>query len=262
MAIGQMPGDPGGARQCESLSAVLTDVEDFARDWIGRVRSLIHQSSQLIERETLLAGAIARLDQQKADWNRRTAAKEEHMRDQAKRLTEAWLEVESERRKQIQGAQVQGAQVQGAGAASLGGAASAGAQASVTSPAQGNMQVPAQRQAPAQGLAPAQSLAPAQGYAQSHPQPSASVAHAQRIVGPSQSTDGPAPIPAQQPAPQVAPRGPVMATVTNAPVASGFTPSVSVGESVSADAVAEAQKRQRIEEFRRMQRSIQSNRNT
>lgn len=245
MAIGQMPGDPGAARQCESLSAVLTDVEDFARDWIGRMRSLIHQSSQLIERETLLAGAIARLDQQKADWNRRTAAKEEHMRDQAKRLTEAWLEVESERRKQIQGAQTQGA-----GAASLGGAASASVQASVTAPAHGTIQ------------APAHGKAPTPGYVQSHPQPSASVAHAQPIVGPSQSTDGPAPIPAQQPAPQVAPRGPVMATVTNAPVASGFTPSVSVGESVSADAVAEAQKRQRIEEFRRMQRSIQSNRNT
>ena len=92
--------------QCQSVASVVADVDEFARGWIGRIRRLIHRSSQLIERESLLAGAIARLDQQKAEWTKRTAAKEERLRDQSKRLTEAWLEVESQRRKAIQGARV------------------------------------------------------------------------------------------------------------------------------------------------------------
>ncbi|MCA9138376.1 MAG: hypothetical protein KDB00_16510 [Planctomycetales bacterium] len=95
-----------GEDQIESLEAVVLDVEEFARGWIGRIRKLIHRSSQLIERESLLAGAIARLDQQKAEWTKRTASKEQGLRDQSKKLTEAWLDVEAERRKAIQGARV------------------------------------------------------------------------------------------------------------------------------------------------------------
>ena len=54
------------------------------------------------ETSTLLAGAIAKLDQQKNEWARRTAEKELSLRDQAKKLTEAWLEVEDQRRQKLQ----------------------------------------------------------------------------------------------------------------------------------------------------------------
>lgn len=88
----------------DSIQAVATDIETFARGWIGRIRRLIHRSSQLVERESVLASANAKLDQQKAEWSKRTAAKDEALRDQAKKLTAAWLDVEAERRKAIQGA--------------------------------------------------------------------------------------------------------------------------------------------------------------
>lgn len=90
-------------KENHSIDSVATDVERFARMWITRVRTLIHRSTQLVERETMLAGAIARLNQQQADWTRKTAAKDAELREQSKLLTEAWLDVEDKRRKALQG---------------------------------------------------------------------------------------------------------------------------------------------------------------
>ncbi|MEL6106624.1 MAG: hypothetical protein AAFU85_11325, partial [Planctomycetota bacterium] len=81
----------------DSLNTIVQDVEQFARDWIGRVRRILQRSSQLIERESLLAGAIAKLDQQKSDWMKRTREKEAALLEQSKMLSEAWLDVEAQR---------------------------------------------------------------------------------------------------------------------------------------------------------------------
>ncbi|MEM6469128.1 MAG: hypothetical protein AAF802_06125 [Planctomycetota bacterium] len=93
-----------GCGGVDSVEQIATDVEQFTRDWIGRIRRLIHRSSQLVEREALLAGAIAKLNEQKGDWSKRTAERERSLKEQTERLTEAWLDVETERRKAIQGA--------------------------------------------------------------------------------------------------------------------------------------------------------------
>ncbi|OYP28331.1 hypothetical protein [Rhodopirellula sp. MGV] len=97
------PSTPLDAHDVEALRSIAGDVEQFTRQWIIRIRRVINRSAQLLERESLLAGAIAKLDQQKTEWSKRTAERELALRDQAKRLTEAWLEVEAERRKSMQG---------------------------------------------------------------------------------------------------------------------------------------------------------------
>ncbi|WP_436717851.1 hypothetical protein U8335_14505 [Roseiconus lacunae] len=91
------------AHDVESLRSISYEVEQFTRQWFTRIRRVINRSAQLLERESLLAGAIAKLDQQKSEWSRRTAERELALRDQAKQLTAAWMEVEAERRKSLQG---------------------------------------------------------------------------------------------------------------------------------------------------------------
>ena len=88
----------------DSLQQISQDVDQFARGWIGRGRKLLQRSSQLVERETMLAGAIARLNQQQSEWSKRTSDKDAEIKEHSARLTEAWLEVEAARRKAIQGA--------------------------------------------------------------------------------------------------------------------------------------------------------------
>ena len=228
-------------QQSESIGSIVVDVEEFARNWIGRVRQLIQRSSQLIERETLLAGAIARLDQQKAEWNKRTAAKEANLRDQAKLLTEAWLEVESERRKHIQG--VSAAAVHSAGPISAVHQTAPSPQRPVQpAPPSPHASRPGGHDAAptGQGPAPIVNTPPMAAPATPRPQPGVS--------------DGPAP---------VLPMGDAaMATVQNAPVSAGSPIASPRHDDPQTCESAERQKRQRIEEFRRMQRSIQSNRNT
>ena len=42
----------------DSFGVVVQDVEQFARTWIGRARQIFQRTSQLIERESLLAGPL------------------------------------------------------------------------------------------------------------------------------------------------------------------------------------------------------------
>lgn len=121
--------EPPSEKSRDSVESIATDVEQFTRDWVGRIRKLIHRSTQLVERESLLAGAIAKLNDQKSEWSKRTAERERSLKEQAERLTEAWLEVETERRKAIQGKRQSAAQQ-----LSSGGAAS-GTQSAVVMPA-------------------------------------------------------------------------------------------------------------------------------
>ena len=227
--------------QCESLVAIMSDVEEFSRGWIGRIRQLIHRSSQLIERESLLAGAIARLDQQKAEWTTRIASKEEGLRDQAKHLTEAWLEVESERRKAIQGAR----------------AAATGSNKSNSVPVVA---------APVQPVAGTQSVQQPVAASTTPKAAAASTPVSARATG-GLSKMPPAPLSVNVPVQNGALPGCVQvvarrAPVPNAPVTAGHLPTT--GEqtvSVEDFAHAEAAKRRKIEEFKRMQRAIRSNQN-
>ncbi len=217
-------------QQCESLGSIVSDVEEFARDWIGRIRQIIQRSAQLVEREALLAGAIARLDQQKADWNKRTAVREANLRDQAKRLTEAWLEVESERRKHSHG---------GGGATPHLPSQSTRthtATPAVPQPAQANQQTPPVVNTPA--VLPTATGPPAAHHA-GGPRPAAPANVAQLLPA----------------------AAPMLPPVSNSPVTAGTHPATPRHDDPQACEVAERQKKQRIEEFRRMQRSLQSNQN-
>lgn len=237
-------------QQCESVASVAADVEAFTRAWIGRIRRLIHRSSQLIERESLLAGAISRLDQQKAEWSKRTAVKEEGLRDQSKRLTEAWLEVEAQRRKAIQGARVAAT-----------GTGKSGAGPVIATPVHGNQTSQQPVVTPAAG-AP-NPTAPGPGAHVAHdpvmPQSPAGPVHGAAaptinmnvpVCGNARPVGGPLPA-----------AGPMM-SVGNTPVVSG-RPAPNTTESGDQEAFeqAEALKRQRIEEFKRMQRAIRSSQN-
>lgn len=203
---------PGAARPHagDSLNTIVQDVEQFARGWIGRVRKILQRSSQLIERESLLAGAIAKLDQQKSDWLKRTREKEAALLEQSKMLSEAWLDVEAQRRKAAQG--VRASQAAGVGRV----ARSAGAPPVV---------------APVSVVEPTTEAA-----------------------SPSESSVAP----------------PVISNPPVAPV--GNTPTDSVANvpvntmnqatnTNSGDVDQEAAARERIDEFKRMQRALRSNRN-
>lgn len=227
-------------QQIESVSSIVSDVEEFARNWIGRIRELIQRSAQLIERETLLASAIARLDQQKAEWTKRTAAKEANLRDQAKRLTEAWLEVESERRKQIQGARV----------AAVNPATPGGSdRPNCTAMQQPLATGPVTARPPGQQSSPVINTPPVGPATVASAASAGSGTGGQGTFGTGQTRPSPSPLP-------------VSANVQNAPVSAGPPVASSRHDDPQDDGAAEQQKRQRIEEFRRMQRSIQSNRNT
>lgn len=225
--VSTSPGAPqllkSTENQTDSIIAIVADVEGFARGWTGRIRGLIHRSSELVERESLLAGAIARLDQQKAEWTDRTAAKEDDLRDQSKRLTKAWLDVESARRKAIQGARV----------------ASTASNKTFSGPVV---------------AAPVQPVGLPQPIQQ--PPATANISRVEAPVGTPAS-------PAGSVRPNSAPvrSAPPMVNV-NVPIAVCYA-SAGGGDSSGDDAFAhaEAATRQKIEEFKRMQRAIRSNRN-
>lgn len=211
--IQERPTVEGPSAAGDSLNGIVQDVEQFARGWIIRVRQILQRSSQLIERESLLAGAIAKLDQQKSEWTKRTREKEAGLLEQSKMLTEAWLEVEAERRKAAQGVR----------SVQPGNAARTVRPAAVTSPVvrpvlaepvNGNeadeKETPTIRPA-AVSNAPVMPVTPASGE-----------------------------------------------TVANVPI--NFTPSASAPENGD-DADQEHAAQQRIEEFKRMQRALRSNRN-
>lgn len=103
-----LPSEPNTAQTdaANSVGSIAIDVEEFAKTWMHRANRLVHRAARLVERESLLAGAIGRLNQQKEEWKRRTEAKDNELREQSELLTEAWLEVEAERRKAIQGARI------------------------------------------------------------------------------------------------------------------------------------------------------------
>ena len=225
--------------KCQALAGVIVDVEEFARGWVGRIRQLIHRSSRLVERESLLAGAIARMDQEKAEWSKRTAAKEEALREQSKKLTEAWLDVESERRKAIQGAR----------AANVSGSSSAGN--------------------PAIGLplgAGGQAATVRGGQAATvHGGQAATVQQAVVVpVQPTPTAPGTPmvnPVIANSPPVAAAPNiAPISSVPSPSPMAAN-TPPQSTAPKEDSHEQAEAETRQRIEEFKRMQRAIRSNRN-
>ena len=282
-------GTESSVHQCESVAGIVGDVEEFARGWIGRIRQLIHRSAQLIERESLLAGAIAKLDHQKAEWTKRTVAKEEALRDQSKKLTEAWLEVESERRKAIRGSRVSnipssgtsvpGAGIPGAGIPGAGipgaGIPGAGIPGAGISGAGIPSAVPPSPHASNVGVSGSNQL----------PQPVVSV---QTTAGTAGSPVMPSPIQNTTPlgsastppsasvnvAPQVG--GPAMTAPTRPTITESLaeqsvsgpqeSPPVNealadqVGSSERSQEEMEAATRQRIEEFKRMQRAIRSNR--
>ena len=280
----RLSGSPISAAEQEAIGSIVSDVEEFARGWIGRLRRLIHRSSQLIERESLLAGAIARLDQQKAEWNKRTAAKEAGLRDQSKRLTEAWLEVEAERRKAIQGARAAasastkpgGGPIVATPIAPATGTPVTGVPHPIAAAANTNVPVAAPAPIAATQNCPADATAVAT-KANALPQPAP---QAGKLAGGHHSGG---PVPAnhvaagdnsanQMPAapPQVNVNVPVGGSVpASAPMPPmAITPippggNTSTGEIPGEDEAfqqAEAATRQKIEEFKRMQRAIRSNR--
>ncbi|MFU7562175.1 hypothetical protein ACMFWY_26050 [Roseiconus sp. JC912] len=232
---------PMSANDAESLREISSDVELFTRSWIARIRRLINRSAQLLERESLLAGALAKLDQQKSEWSKRTAERELALRDQAKMLTAAWLEVEAERRKSMQGGRV-GASV--AGSSNVNRAVSPVAVVSPVLP----QNPPAASTQPPTSVEPAASVVEHEPVAPTTPSP-ASVPDA------SPSSTGPNPA-GQNSVINHAPQ------VANRPILPGggmsHQPS-SLDESVQCE--NDAQSRQRIEEFKRMQRALRSNRN-
>jgi hypothetical protein len=226
------------APECESLLSVVSDVDGFARGWIGRIRGLIHRSSQLVERESRLADAITRLDEQKAEAAKRHASREQELEDQAKRLTEVWLEVEEERRKAIQG----GRPVTTAVTKPIGGPV-------VAQPVQPVAPLPHQP------TGTSGSVQSANGQSQMPAAPPLVDVNAP-VSGP----EPPAPnASTSPPAPAVGPPMPL----TNAPISASQFPSPPPDRAV-ADAVeqAEAATRQKLEEFKRMQRDIRTNRRT
>ena len=252
------------SRHHESVESIVSDVEQFARGWIGRIRRLIHRSSQLIERESLLAGAIARLDQQKAEWHKRTSAKEEALRDQSKRLTEAWLQVEAERRKALQGAR--------AAATGMNNANSGPVLAAPVAPAAGAQPVVAPKARvisnPALGT-PNQQLMPQAPTGQPPvTQPQAAPARPQ-VIPPAVN------VPVASPNTPISNRSVINANpigvnpvgvqvtpVANTPISTGgMATTHREAEHDEAFEQAEAATRQKIEEFKRMQRAIRSNRN-
>jgi hypothetical protein len=82
--------------------------------------------------------------------------------------------------------------------------------------------------------------------------PAAHTSAGPRPAGPANATAQPHPLPVA---------GPVLPPVSNSPVAAGTHPASPRHDDPQACEAAERQKQQRIEEFRRMQRSLQSNRN-
>ncbi|MCO8124658.1 hypothetical protein NHH03_23165 [Stieleria sp. TO1_6] len=251
-------GSPSDDQANESLDLIVTEVDNFAREWIGRIRRLIHRSSQLIERESLLANAMSRFDRENAEFNKRSSAKEEGLKEQAKRLTAAWLDVEVERRKALQGARAAVAVAKKATAASPNPAVAGGPV--VPAPAVGN--------AAAQAAAKAASQMPGAPQIPRAPQmPGApQMPNAPRMGLPPQSdqamprtvASGP------QPPPKVKPIGATgpQPTAVSGPIAPARLAPDPEAASRDEYEQAEAASRQRIEEFKRMQRAIHSNRNT
>ncbi|KAA5544599.1 hypothetical protein FYK55_09810 [Roseiconus nitratireducens] len=245
-----------GLGQGESMREIIGDVEQFTRGWIGRIRDLLQRSSQLIERERLLAGAIARLDRQQSEWSKRTQAKEATLEDQSKLLTEAWLSVESERRRTIQGNK----------------AAAAGASA-VVSPT-----IPAQTETsqsePANGVSPpaAETKEPTAPAASTPDSPAVTTDQKDFQADPAARSPVPPPNGATAPVASQTPL-PNRVTATQVNVADTFTrqrPVQCSGDAGSTSATGqnctdpermEAITRERIERFRRMQRAIRSSRN-
>ncbi|MDV6028592.1 MAG: hypothetical protein F9B45_00475 [Phycisphaera sp. RhM] len=248
---------PGDRSQAEAIGSIVFDVEHFARGWIGRIRRLIHRSSQLIERESLLAGAIARLDQQKTEWSKRTAAKEEGLRDQSKRLTEAWLEVESERRKAIQGARAAATVANTSGIGPVVPSVPAGVSTG-TIPAAGLPQSPNAGPPP---IAPA-AEPPRDPNVQSPAAMQRQLPAAPPPVNINVPVCGP-----NTPPPADGRGGSPVIPVGNAPILPGQPATGYQGASTedrdqqAALEHAEAARQQKIEEFKRMQRAIRSNRN-
>ncbi len=245
---------PVDRSQAEAIGSIVFDVEHFARGWVGRIRRLIHRSSLLIERESLLAGAIARLDQQKTEWSKRTAAKEEGLRDQSKRLTEAWLEVESERRKAIQGARAAATAANKPGIGPVVPAVHAGVPNGTIPAAAGHPQPPS---------AGAPQIAPTAEPTRDPARPSPPATHGQMPAAPP-----PVNVPVCRPnasPPADGPGGPPLMPVGNAPILPG-QPAVCQGSQTHQHNPqaglehAEADRQQKIEEFKRMQRAIRSNR--
>lgn len=247
---------PLGGRECESMISIVADIEEFARGWTGRIRRLIHRSSQLIERESLLAGAIARLDKQNAEWCNQTATKEDEIRDHSKRLTEAWLEVESARRKAIQGARVSAT----AGNQTLSGPVIPAPAPTVVGPH------------PVQQSDVTDNTSTAEAPVDATVDAAANSAMPVRAAGLSQTpavrVNVNIPLGGRNAAVQNAAlhagltSAPRAMSLTNAPIAVCY-PLSGTGESGRHDdfASAEAATRQKIEEFKRMQRAIRSNRN-
>ncbi|WP_372897174.1 hypothetical protein [Stieleria sp.] len=248
---------PLDGSQAEAIGSIVFDVEHFARGWIGRIRRLIHRSSQLIERESLLAGAISRLDQQKTEWSKRTAAKEEGLRDQSKRLTEAWLEVESERRKAIQGARAAATVANKSAIGPVVPSVPAGVSTG-TMPTAAGLPQPT-------GAGPLP-IAPAAEPPRDPNLPSPAAIQRQMPAAPP-SVNVNVPVCGPNTAPPADGRGgsPVM-PVGNAPILPGQPASGYQGASTqdrdqqAALEHAEAARQQKIEEFKRMQRAIRSNR--
>lgn len=225
----------------DSFSVVVQDVEHFARTWIGRARQIFQRTSQLIERESLLAGAIAKLDQQKSEWIQRTREKEAGLMEQSKMLTEAWLEVEAQRRKAAQG--VRSGQNTGRVVRPVG-APPVVAPAVVVEPARmpGNVAEPLAA-APESVVSTDPSNTVNPGDVAGGENPNAVVA-----------TQGPI---------ANAPVMPVTASpvdsVTNIPV--NTSASLHPADQASEEPNKQAANRERIDEFKRMQRALRSNRN-
>ena len=86
----------------DSVQRVALDIDEFLRGWIGRLRQVVIRASQLAEQEEMLKSTLAAVDAQQAEWARQTEARERAIQQQTKMLTEAWLELEEQRREKLQ----------------------------------------------------------------------------------------------------------------------------------------------------------------
>ena len=210
----------------------------------------------MVERESLLVGAIAKLDQQKSDWTKRIEEKESGIREQSKLLSEAWLEVEAERRRTIQGSRAASPSTQVA-VAQTPPAQVASAQAAATQVA--SVQVPAAQGAalnagvsqPLVGASAANATVnvPAASAAAEHPRVNQPTGNGSAEMAQESSPTSP-----QMPVPIT--DGSVRAAgapIVHSKEGSLFAIPASVGEGQSDEG-----RQNKIEEFKRMQRSIRN----
>lgn len=84
------------------VGEVLGEVDQFVRSWVGRFRHVVIRASQLTEQEVNLKKTLAAIDAQQAEWTRRTEDRERTLEEQTKLISEAWLNLENERRAKLQ----------------------------------------------------------------------------------------------------------------------------------------------------------------